>query len=122
VEEKGHDIVKVVFQTKHLHKISESLEIGSFKNLHLKDKGDFWELNSQFGNLFGDKLFGDLFHKRIGLSELLGIESTRNQRPCFASIMLSYFGKLDLAFLAIITLSKIDGPILSFNINVSLLS
>jgi hypothetical protein len=100
-----------------LHKISEVLEIGSFKNLHLKDKENFWESNPQFGNLFGD-----LFHKRIGLSELLGIESTRNQRACFASIMLSYFGKLDLAFLNIITLSKIDGPILSFIINVPLLS
>jgi hypothetical protein len=41
VEEKGHDIVKVVFQTKYLHKISEVLEIGSFKNLHLKDKENF---------------------------------------------------------------------------------
>jgi hypothetical protein len=47
VEEKSHDIVKVVFQTKHFHKISESLEIGSFKNLHLKGKEDFWELNPQ---------------------------------------------------------------------------
>jgi hypothetical protein len=41
VEEKGCDIVKIAFQTKHLPKIFESLEIGSLKNLHLKDKENF---------------------------------------------------------------------------------
>jgi hypothetical protein len=38
----GHDIVNVVFQSRHLNKIMARLEMsGPFRNLHRKDREDF---------------------------------------------------------------------------------
>jgi len=38
----GHDLVNVVFQSRHLNKIMARLEMSSlFRNLHRKDREDF---------------------------------------------------------------------------------
>ncbi len=38
----GHDIVNVVFQSRHLNKIMARLEMsGPFRDLHRKDREDF---------------------------------------------------------------------------------
>jgi len=38
----GHDLVNVVFQSKHLNRIMAGLEMcGRFRNLHREDREDF---------------------------------------------------------------------------------
>jgi hypothetical protein len=38
----GHDLVNVVFQSKHLNRIMAGLEMfGPFRNLHQEDREDF---------------------------------------------------------------------------------